>query len=165
PPRLPILPATTKPGRRGAGAGLALYLFHAQKPSSYDEHANFFEWSARSLFPGWATGSIGGPRLLGGPRPRASIQILKGEPARQLAGDKGSNGVAVITTKANENTQAVIEFNQLVQRSLPPHREEVTTSGELPANMVFYVDGQQVNKATMDEIAPANMLESINILK
>ena len=94
----------------------------------------------------------------------ASINVLKDEPARQLAGDKGGNGVIIITTEASKNEPAVLAFNQRVQR-LAPGQAKALASSELPANMVYYVDGQQVDKATLDRIDPATMVESINVLK
>lgn len=94
----------------------------------------------------------------------AQILVLKEERARQMAGDKGSNGVVVITTTANQNTPAVLAFNQRVLH-IAPLQTGAAASSALPANIAYYVDGQQVDKSTMDKIAPAEMVESINVLK
>jgi hypothetical protein len=95
----------------------------------------------------------------------ASINVLKDEPARQLAGDKGGNCIIIITTEASKNEPAVLAFNQRVQRIAPGPAKAAVASSELPANMVYYVDGQQVDKETLDRIDPATMVESVNVLK
>ena len=46
------------------------------------------------------------------PRDIASINVLKGEKARRLAGDAGANGVVVITTKQQQAQPDVQAFNE-----------------------------------------------------
>lgn len=94
----------------------------------------------------------------------ANIQVLKGEQARQMAGDKASGGIVVITTVANKNTSPVLAFNRRVQR-IAPLQTGIFAGSELPANMIVYVDGQQVDKSELDQVPPADMVESVNILK
>ena len=42
----------------------------------------------------------------------ASINVLKGEKARQLTGDAGTGGVILVTTKENQDSPGVRSFNQ-----------------------------------------------------
>ena len=46
------------------------------------------------------------------PNDIASINVFKGEEARQLAGDAGLTGIVVITTKQNQDTPEVRAFNE-----------------------------------------------------
>jgi hypothetical protein len=119
----------------------------------------------------------------------ASIQILKGEQARQMAGDKGSAGIVVITTEANKNSAAVLTFNQRVQRYAPlqaaagkpavsfapPKQVEFMSPEEasarkpavafaLPADALYYLDGkpstwQAVEQLDQQSIANAETLK------
>jgi hypothetical protein len=84
----------------------------------------------------------------------ANIQILKGEQARQMAGDKGTNGIIIITTKANENTPAVLAFNQRVQRFAPLQAEvsKPPVAFALPADALYYLDGKPSTKQAVEQL-------------
>jgi len=88
----------------------------------------------------------------------ASIQVLKGEQASQIAGDKGRDGVIVITTNANKDTPLVIEFNKRVQRVAPLHAEAGTfLVGNLPADALYYLDGKPSTKQAVEQLAQQDL--------
>ncbi len=89
----------------------------------------------------------------------ASIQILKGEHARQMAGDKGGDGILVITTEANKNSAAVLEFNQRVQRYAPLQAEasKPLVAFALPADALYYLDGQPSTKQAIEQLDQASI--------
>jgi hypothetical protein len=83
----------------------------------------------------------------------ASMNILKDEPARQLAGDKGSGGVVVITSKANRDTWAVMKFNRRVERIAPLSvADTATTRTHLPTDALYYLDGQPSTQQAIKQI-------------
>ncbi len=72
-----------------------------------------------------------------------SIDVSKGENAINKYGDKGENGVVIITTK-NQKTSSI--------------------SLRLSNNPLFIVDGKEVNKSTFESIAPKE-INSVDVLK
>jgi hypothetical protein len=96
----------------------------------------------------------------------ASIQILKGEQARQMAGDKGSDGILVITTEANKGSMAVLEFNQRVQRFAPLQAEvsKPVQVGTLPADALYYLDGQPSTKQAIEQLDQAS-IANVDVVK
>jgi hypothetical protein len=84
----------------------------------------------------------------------ASIQVLKGEAARQMAGDKGRDGILVITTEANKSSAAVLEFNQRVQRFAPLQAEpsKPPVAFALPADALYYLDGKPSTKQVVEQL-------------
>jgi Zn-dependent protease with chaperone function len=88
------------------------------------------------------------------PNDIASIQILKGEQARQMAGDKGRDGILVVTTEANKNIAAVLAFNQRVQRYAPLQAEpsKPPVAFALPADALFYLDGKPSTKQAIEQL-------------
>jgi hypothetical protein len=83
----------------------------------------------------------------------ASMSVLKDEPARQLAGDKGSNGVVVITSKANRDTWAVMKFNRQVERIAPLSvADTATTRTHLPTDALYYLDGQPSTQQAIKQV-------------
>jgi hypothetical protein len=84
----------------------------------------------------------------------ASIQVLKGEAARQMAGDKGRDGILVITTEANKSSAAILEFNQRVQRFAPLQAEvsKPPVTFALPADALYYLDGKPSTKQAIEQL-------------
>jgi hypothetical protein len=96
----------------------------------------------------------------------ASIQILKGEQAHQMAGDKGRDGILVVTTEANKNSAAVLAFNQRVQRYAPLKAEmgKLPMALALPADALCYLDGKLSTKQAIEQLDP-NSIASMVVLK
>ncbi len=120
----------------------------------------------------------------------ASIQILKGEQARQMAGDKGSAGIVVITTEANKAAANVVAFNQRVQRYAPlqagtisngsatftPAKKVEFMSPEeaaarkppvafaLPADALYYLDGKPSTQQVVEQLDQTS-IASMDVLK
>ncbi|HET9502030.1 MAG TPA: hypothetical protein VFO93_00715, partial [Hymenobacter sp.] len=120
----------------------------------------------------------------------ASIQILKGEQARQMAGEKGSAGIVVVTTEANKSAANVVAFNQRVQRYAPlqagaisngsatftPAKKVEFMSPEeasarkppvafaLPADALYYLDGKPSTRQAVEQL-DQNSIASMDILK
>jgi hypothetical protein len=120
----------------------------------------------------------------------ASIQILKGEQARQMAGDKGSAGIVVITTEANKAAANVVAFNQRVQRYAPlqagatgnasatftPAKKVEFMSPEeasarkpavafaLPADALYYLDGKPSTRQAIEQLDQKS-IASMDVLK
>lgn len=119
----------------------------------------------------------------------ASIQILKGEQARQMAGDKGRAGIVVITTEANRAAANVVAFNQRVQRSAPlqaaagkppvtfappkqvdflsPEQAEASkppVAFALPAADLYYLDGKPSTKQAIEQL-DQKTIASMDVLK
>jgi hypothetical protein len=88
------------------------------------------------------------------PNDIAGIQILKGEQARQMAGDKGRDGIVIITTEANKNSAAVLAFNQRVQRYAPLQAElsKPPVAFALPADALYYLDGKPSTKQAIEQL-------------
>jgi hypothetical protein len=84
----------------------------------------------------------------------ASIQVLKGEAARQMAGDKGRDGILVITTEANKSSAAILEFNQRVQRFAPLQAEvsKPPVAFALPADALYYLDGKPSTRQAIEQL-------------
>lgn len=89
----------------------------------------------------------------------AQIQIIKGEQARQMAGDKGSSGIVVITTEANKNTPAVLAFNQRVQRIAPLQKGtgSAAPNTAFPTDALYYLDGQPSTEAAITSLDPKSI--------
>jgi hypothetical protein len=96
----------------------------------------------------------------------ANIQILKGEQARQMAGDKGRDGIVVITTEANKASSSVLEFNQRVQRYAPLQAEpgKPPVAFALPAADLYYLDGKPSTKQAIEQFDPKT-IASMDVLK
>ena len=95
----------------------------------------------------------------------ASIQVLKGEAARQMAGDKGRDGILVITTEVNKGSTAVLEFNQRVQRSVPVRPEAgAVLIGSLPADALYYLDGKPSTKQAIEQVDQAS-IANVDVVK
>lgn len=120
----------------------------------------------------------------------ASIQILKGEQARQMAGDKGSAGIVIITTEANKAAANVLAFNQRVQRYAPlqagatgnasatftPAKKVEFMSPEeasarkpavafaLPADALYYLDGKPSTRQAIEQL-DQKTIASMDVLK
>ena len=95
-----------------------------------------------------------------------TIQVLKGDQAHQIAGDKGRNGVVVITTKANQATPSVAAFNQKVQRIAPLQAaaSKPTPAESFPAADLYYLDGQPSTKQALEQLDPKSFA-SVDVLK
>ena len=95
----------------------------------------------------------------------ASIQILKGEQARQMDGDKGNNGIVVITSEANKDTWAVLNFNRRVQRIAPlPVANASANPKQLPSDALYYLDGQPSTQQAVEQVAVKDLAD-MQILK
>jgi len=96
----------------------------------------------------------------------ASMQILKGEQARQMAGDKGRDGILVITTEANKASSSVLEFNQRVQRYAPLQAEvgKPPVALALPDAALYYLDGKPSTKQVIEQLDPKG-IASMVVLK
>jgi len=96
----------------------------------------------------------------------ASIQVLKGEAARQMAGDKGRDGILVITTEANKGSTAVLEFNQRVQRFAPLQAEasKPPVALTLPADALYYLDGKPSTKQAIEQLDQAS-IANVDVVK
>jgi TonB-dependent SusC/RagA subfamily outer membrane receptor len=75
-----------------------------------------------------------------------SIDILKGESAAKFYGDKGKNGVIIITTK---------DFN-------PITTIDINTKGEIP---LYVVDGNFINAEQLKTSVNQDDILSVNVLK
>jgi BlaR1 peptidase M56 len=91
---------------------------------------------------GWSKDSIF-------PADISSLEVIKGEEAFRLFGEKGINGVVAITTKA-------------LQRKIP-EKTFITTESPVP-HPLFVIDGKEVEKAMLDTLNP-DRIRSINVLK
>jgi hypothetical protein len=96
----------------------------------------------------------------------ASIQILKGEQARQMAGDKGSAGIVVVTTEANKAAANVVAFNQRVQRYAPLQAEasKPAVTFALPADALYYLDGQPSTRQAVEQLDQSS-IASMDMVK
>ncbi|MDO7174043.1 M56 family metallopeptidase [Mariniflexile sp. AS56] len=71
------------------------------------------------------------------------VDVLKGDKATNQYGDKGKNGVILITTKTEGKTKHTIKLNE---------------------EALYKIDGKEVKKAEVDKLNPDD-IASINILK
>ena len=96
----------------------------------------------------------------------ASIQVLKGEAARQMAGDNGRDGILVITTEANKSSAAILEFNQRVQRFAPLQAEvgKPPVTFALPADALYYLDGKPSTKQAVEQVDQTS-IANIDVVK
>lgn len=89
----------------------------------------------------------------------ANIQVLKGEQARQMAGDKASGGIVVITSKANRYKWSVMKFNRRVERIAPLEVTDTTTvyKPHFPTDALYYLDGQPSTLRAIEQVEVKNM--------
>jgi hypothetical protein len=80
--------------------------------------------------------------------------FFEGEQARRAASEKGYSSIMVVTTKANKNTPAVVEFNQRMERLYaPPFQAPSTTLiTTLPDDALYYLDGQPSTKQAVEQL-------------
>jgi hypothetical protein len=69
----------------------------------------------------------------------ASVNVFKGEKARQLAGDAGTTGIVVITTKPNQDTPEVRAFNEKMGIAPAPPKPAATGVPYLAAPALAYI--------------------------
>jgi hypothetical protein len=83
-----------------------------------------------------------------------------------MAGDKGRDGILVITTEANKGSTAVLEFNQRVQRFTPLQAEvsKPVQVGTLPADALYYLDGQPSTKQAIEQLDQKS-IANVDVLK
>ncbi|MCR5888254.1 hypothetical protein LRS06_10845 [Hymenobacter sp. J193] len=87
----------------------------------------------------------------------ADIQVFKGEPARALFGDKATDGVVVITTKANSGSAAVRELNQRIAAVAPKQKVDLKEA-------LILVNGQETTEAELRKI-PESTIKEMRILQ
>jgi TonB-dependent SusC/RagA subfamily outer membrane receptor len=80
----------------------------------------------------------------------SSIYVLKGEEAWRYYGEKGANGVIVITTKA-------------FQQQHNPMKEVIATVAS-PSTPLYIIDGVEMSEEGMKKLNPSE-IESVNVLK
>ena len=81
----------------------------------------------------------------------SSIYVLKGEEAWRYYGEKGANGVIVITTKA-------------FQQRHSPTKEVAVATVTSPSTPLYIIDGVETSEEGMKKLNP-NDIESITVLK
>lgn len=91
-----------------------------------------------------------------------SVDVLKGESATKIYGEKGINGVILIQTKnaSSKPLQGKIDNSKLVSAQNSENRRLRSPSGSEPP--LFILDGKEV--PGIDDVSPAEV-ESINVLK
>jgi TonB-dependent SusC/RagA subfamily outer membrane receptor len=82
----------------------------------------------------------------------ASVNVLKGENARNTFGEAAASGVIIITTKANQNTPAVKAFNQ-------QYSPTVDYTGKL-----IIIDGMTSTPEALQRL-PESRIKTVNVLK
>lgn len=99
-----------------------------------------------------------------------NISVLKEKSATDLYGEKGKNGVVLITLKKNNNTSLKYAITDSVraenQSEFKNKRKDVLVEGRvLSENPPLYIlDGKEITKLQMDKISPAD-IESVTVLK
>ena len=99
----------------------------------------------------------------------ASLAVFKGEEARQRLGEAAAEGVIVITTKANENSAAVVAFNK--QFNSPSNSIRVEERPSSPTNMaeeiteaLIFIDGKEVTEAEFKQL-PQSDIKEMKVLR
>ncbi|MHB9055262.1 MAG: M56 family metallopeptidase [Paludibacteraceae bacterium] len=99
-----------------------------------------------------------------------NISVLKDKSATDLYGEKGKNGVVIITTKKNNNTSLKSTVTDSVkienQSEFKNQRKDILVVGRvISENPPLYIlDGKEISKIQMDKINPAD-IESVSVLK
>ncbi|WP_293941064.1 MULTISPECIES: M56 family metallopeptidase [unclassified Sphingobacterium] len=93
-----------------------------------------------------------------------SISVLKDKSATAVYGDKGKNGVVLVTTKMGNNTgklQGKVTGLFVRQDSVGKAK---TAVAKYPANILYVVDGKRISSEDMKNMDPNN-IESIHVIK
>ncbi|TYC17171.1 hypothetical protein ES677_03055 [Bizionia gelidisalsuginis] len=85
-----------------------------------------------------------------------SINILKGKQALTKYGDKGINGVVIITTKTYANKKNASVF-------ITSSKTEITPK-DIKAPLLIFINDKESSQEQLDAINP-NSIESVNVLK
>ncbi|PXV58411.1 TonB-dependent SusC/RagA subfamily outer membrane receptor [Dysgonomonas alginatilytica] len=109
------------------------------------------------------------------PNEIASISVLKDKSSTEIYGDKGTNGVIIITTKGGAllatamNNDVLTTSNQLAEENQSataensPAKDEAFEMTNIKADVpIFIVDGKEVSKEIIDTINP-DRIESVNV--
>ncbi|UOG74884.1 hypothetical protein MTX78_22560 [Hymenobacter tibetensis] len=86
------------------------------------------------------------------PNAVATMNVLKGEQATSQFGKAAAAGVIVITTKANENSAAVVAFNKQFSPTMNT------------ADALILIDGKEANEATLKQL-PASSIKEMKVLR
>lgn len=95
-----------------------------------------------------------------------SISVLKNKSAIAIYGDKGINGVILITTKEAESKEAVYTDVTIIddnnKEGLKLKTDGNLNFGENPP--IFYIDGEEATEKEVEILEPST-IESISVLK
>jgi len=147
------VPAASPSAGIGAGKPYTLNLMSRTVPADTGKPTEVSVPDTKNPFPSNVLYVLDGepkPGILEtlAPEKIYAIEILKGEKALQLYGEKGAGGVIVITSK------------EFVQK-----HPEVAGIRELPAKPLYIVDGVEIFRTNVFEHIDPDQIESVNVLK
>ena len=95
-----------------------------------------------------------------------SINVLKGESATKIYGEKGKNGVVIITLKGSEKQSMIISAKEMSEKDLKQNPLKLGKSTVVPMseNVLYILDGKEISAKDMKEIKPTT-IENITVLK
>ena len=85
--------------------------------------------------------------------------FFESEQARRMASEKGHQGLIVVTSRANRNNAAVVEFNQRMERLYAPPIQPISPSlsATLPTDALYYLDGQPSTQQAVEQLIVKNI--------
>lgn len=95
-----------------------------------------------------------------------SINVLKGESATKIYGEKGKNGVVIITLKGSEKQSMIISAKKMSEKDLKQNPLKLGKSTVVPMseNVLYVLDGKEISGKEFNEVKPEN-IDNITVLK
>lgn len=98
------------------------------------------------------------------PQDITSVNVVKGEEARNYDPSGKAAGVLLVTTKQNQNRPDVVAFNEKQHLKTAAETELADKVAQLPANAAYFLNGKASTRETIAGLDPKSMTRT-DILK
>lgn len=95
-----------------------------------------------------------------------NVNVLKGESATKIYGEKGKNGVVIVTLKGGKKQSMIISTKEMSEKDLNKNPLKLGKSALVPMseNVLYILDGKEISAKEMQEVKPGN-IDNITVLK
>ncbi len=95
-----------------------------------------------------------------------NVNVLKGESATKIYGEKGKNGVVIVTLKGGKKQSMIISTKEMSEKDLNKNPLKLGKSALVPMseNVLYIVDGKEISAKKTQEVKPGN-IDNITVLK
>ncbi|PKV66683.1 M56 family metallopeptidase [Pontibacter ramchanderi] len=109
------------------------------------------------------------------PKTIHSINVVKGNTAAEVFGNKASKGIISIVTEKNKDSHKVQELNKKMKNLVPPPPAAPDALPappappapgvlDLPENVLYYIDGMEATKEAVEKLTP-KQIYNMNVVK